>query len=176
MVDIKERLADYGLTLEPDVVICDRRTIDEAVSRIAELETENERLRNMLNGYGKLDAELAIAERRIEALSRTGAVKTLDERDFEDITNAAARSMRKAASGVRGQTITVYDDLGWWIMKETERRIRSALEPAAPEGQQEAGADAVRFLYKHGALTHIAAREAVELLTSNGFEISRRPE
>lgn len=48
-------------------------------------------------------------------------------------------------------------------------------EPAAPGGRQEAGADAVRFLYKHGALTHIAAREAVELLTSNGFEISRRP-
>lgn len=44
-------------------------------ARIAELAAENERLRNMLNGYGKLDAELAIAERRIESLSRTGAVK-----------------------------------------------------------------------------------------------------
>lgn len=44
MLNIKEHLADYRLTLEPDLVICDRRTIDEAASRIAELEAENERL------------------------------------------------------------------------------------------------------------------------------------
>lgn len=37
-------------------------------ARILELEAENRRLRNMLDGYGKLDAELAIAERRIKAL------------------------------------------------------------------------------------------------------------
>lgn len=48
MAGIKERLAGYGLTLEPDVVICDRRTINEAVSRIAKLEAEVERLRKAL--------------------------------------------------------------------------------------------------------------------------------
>lgn len=49
---------------------------------------------------------------------------------------------------------------------------RALAERAGGGGKQ----DAIDFLYKHGALTHVAAREAVELLTSNGFEISRRPE
>src|SRR5690606_1979173 len=93
---------------------------------------------NMLNGYGKLDAELAIAERRTEALSRTGGmkVKPLDEDDYEEIISAAAINMRKATSGIRGQMITVQDCLDWWVMKETEHRILSALSPA-PEAQQE---------------------------------------
>lgn len=47
---------------------------------------------------------------------------------------------------------------------------RALAERAGGGGKQ----DAIDFLYKHGALTHVAAREAVELLTSNGFEISRR--
>lgn len=47
---------------------------------------------------------------------------------------------------------------------------RALAERAGGGGRQ----DAIDFLYKHGALTHVAARDAVELLTSNGFEISRR--
>lgn len=47
---------------------------------------------------------------------------------------------------------------------------RALAERAGGGGRQ----DAIDFLYRHGALTHVAAREAVELLTSNGFEISRR--
>lgn len=50
------------------------------------------------------------------------------------------------------------------------KRLRALAERAGGGGKQ----DAIDFLYKHGALTHVAAREAVELLTSNGFEISRR--
>lgn len=55
-------------------------------------------------------------------------VKPLDEDDYEEIVNAAAANMRKATSGVRGQVITVQDSLDWWVMKETECRILSALE------------------------------------------------
>lgn len=74
--------------------------------------------------YAALEAQLAEAR------------KALDEDDYEEIISAAAINMRKAASGIRGQVITVQDSIDWWVMKETERRILSALEPSTPEGQQ----------------------------------------
>jgi len=58
-------------------------------------------------------------------------VKTLGEDDYEVIIDAAAKAMRKATSGVRGQTITVHDCLDWWVMKATENHILSTLEPSA---------------------------------------------
>jgi len=59
------------------------------------------------------------------------AVKPLDEDDYEEIINAAAINMREATSGVRGQVVTVQDSIDWWVMKETERRILSAIESAS---------------------------------------------
>lgn len=82
-------------------------------ARIAELEAENVTLR-----------------RHLEDLSRTGAVKVkpLDEDDYEEIISEAAINLREATSGIRGQVVMVQDSLDWWVMKETERRILSALE------------------------------------------------
>src|SRR5690606_27225624 len=60
-------------------------------------------------------------------------VKPLDEDDYEEIISAAAINMRKATSGIRGQVVTVQDSLDWWVMKETERRILSALTAGKPE-------------------------------------------
>ena len=37
---------------------------------------------------------------------------------------------------------------------------------------QDAQYEAVRFLYKHGDLTHSAAQSAIDLLTNNGFVVS----
>src|SRR5690606_18381473 len=63
----------------------------------------------------------------------SGTVKPLDEDDYEEIISAAAVNMRKATSGIRGQVVTVQDSLDWWVMKETERRILSALTAGKPE-------------------------------------------
>lgn len=109
------------------------------LSDYAKLEAENERLNDQRVLALQADVD------RFQALSRTGAakVKALDEDDYEEIVSAAAINMRKATSGIRGQVITVQDSLDWWVMKETERRILSTLEPAASEGEQEV-AGAVR--------------------------------
>jgi len=66
----------------------------------------------------------------------SGAVKALDEDDYEEIISAATNNMRKASSGIRGQMVTAQDSLDWWVMKETERRILSALRALeAQEGK-----------------------------------------
>lgn len=82
----------------------------------------------------------------IPAPQPSGTVKALDEDDYEEIISAAAINMRKATSGIRGQVITVQDSLDWWVMKETERRILSALTAGKPEqsGTVKALADAPR--------------------------------
>src|SRR5690606_22206493 len=49
----------------------------------------------------------------------------------------------KAASGARGQIITVQDSFDWWVMKETEHRILSAL-PRSPAGVTEAMVEALK--------------------------------
>src|SRR5690606_15815644 len=59
-------------------------------------------------------------------------VKPLDEDDDEEIISAAAINMRKATSGARRQMVTVQASLDWWVMKETERRILSALTAGKP--------------------------------------------
>lgn len=71
-------------------------------------------------------------------------VKPLDEDDYEEIISAAAINMRKAASGIRGQMVTVQDSLDWWVMKETERRILSALTAGKPEQAVPSVAEAER--------------------------------
>lgn len=142
-------------------------------ARIAELEAEVERLRRLVMAQSR-------AIHSPEALSRTGAV-------MEGMKQAATIILAQIDSKPdwtpeqegelrKHDPVDTARAAARVAIKQCHRAILSALEPAAQEGQQEAGADAVRFLYKHGALTHIAAREAVELLTSNGFEISRRPE
>jgi hypothetical protein len=37
MTDIVERLRDYGLTLDENVIVCDRRVVDEAADMLARL-------------------------------------------------------------------------------------------------------------------------------------------
>ncbi len=75
-------------------------------------------------------------------------VKTLGEDDYEVIIDAAAKAMRKATSGVRGQAITVHDCLDWWVMKATENHIISALEPSAARelALEEAARNAAMYL------------------------------
>ena len=43
-----ERLRDWGDTIDPGVVTCGRKTIEEAADRIEALSAENERLREIL--------------------------------------------------------------------------------------------------------------------------------
>lgn len=133
------------------------------LARIAELAAENERLTaQIVKATDPVYLEEKLRQIGItddmadEALASTGAmkVKALDEDDYEEITNAAGIAMRRASRGIRGQVITVQDSFDWWVMKETERRILSALDihPRAtntvdahetanvrdkPEGQQE---------------------------------------
>ena len=40
MSELIERLRDYGLTLEPNVVICCRSVVDEAAATITQLQAE----------------------------------------------------------------------------------------------------------------------------------------
>lgn len=70
--------------------------------------------------------------------SHTGGVKPLGEDDYEEIISAAAINMKKAASGMRGQAMTAQDSIDWWVMKETERRILSALSSGMTEAMLEA--------------------------------------
>lgn len=37
LMALVERLEDYGLTLDPGVIICDRRVIDEAIAALKSL-------------------------------------------------------------------------------------------------------------------------------------------
>lgn len=104
-----------------------------------------------------------------EPLSRTGAVKAIGV--IDTLIESLSEGLMTDAGLPKADRVAMEHQI---TALEIAKDGIAALEPAAPEGQQEAGADAVRFLYKHGALTHVAAREAVELLTSNGFEISRR--
>lgn len=60
-------------------------------------------------------------------------VGPLGEDDYEEIVTAAAIKMKKFASGVRGQVMTVQDSLDWWVMKETERRLRALAEQASSD-------------------------------------------
>lgn len=60
-------------------------------------------------------------------------VGLLGEDDYEEIVTAATLKMKKFASGARGQMITVQDCLDWWVMKETERRIRALAEQASSD-------------------------------------------
>src|SRR5690606_18369002 len=68
--------------------------------------------------------------RRRAAQSGFMKVGPLGEDDYEEIVTAAAIKMKNFASGVRGQVMTVQDSLDWWVMKETERRIRALAEQA----------------------------------------------
>lgn len=144
------------------------------LARMAKLEAENARLvyeRDVWKSKSDMHSRQATEARAsAEALSRTGAVKVPAEASKEMIEDGV---LAYNLTGIAGGVINTAEDHVTFIWNAMAAHL-SALEPAAPEGQQEAGADAVRFLYKHGALTHVAAREAVELLTSNGFEISRR--
>ena len=85
-----------------------------------------------------LATEALIAAEQAEPApaARSGVVKPLDEDDYEEIISAATNNMRKASSGIRGQMVTAQDSLDWWVMKETERRILSALRALeAQEGK-----------------------------------------
>ncbi|EXL09732.1 hypothetical protein [Aquamicrobium defluvii] len=42
--ELVERLRDYWLTLEPNVVICDRRVVDEAAARLEALKADLRRV------------------------------------------------------------------------------------------------------------------------------------
>lgn len=78
--ELLERLRDYGLTLEPNVVICDRRVVDEAAAHIGALEAENARL---------LGALIEI-ECRPEKMIWGGSTEVLGAmRDMEDIARRA---------------------------------------------------------------------------------------
>lgn len=80
-------------------------------ARIAKLEAENERLRSALAGYGRCDAELAIAERALA--ERAGGVKV---------------SRQSILDAVRS-----FDLEGGNIPERFADHLASALEPAAPE-------------------------------------------
>ena len=79
MSDLVERLRDYGLTLDPNVVICERRIVDEAADRIEALEAENAALREVAesiaemrpdeSAHAALEARLAEAEKVIDRLA-----------------------------------------------------------------------------------------------------------
>lgn len=80
-MDPSERLADYGLTLDENIVICDRRIVDEAVTALATLEAENTRLR----------ARVAVLEKALKAL-RLQALQS-------DVNSASNEWGREALEG-----------------------------------------------------------------------------
>lgn len=56
-----------------------------------------------------------------------GVVKELTEADYRSIFDAARDAKRAFFKGYAPCDIPVQDDFGWWVMKETERRICAAL-------------------------------------------------
>ena len=105
--------------------------------------------------YEMMDAEIDMQRARIAEL----------EAENERLTKINATLMGDDEDAPRYTTKR--------LKHEVAKAVGRALAERAGGGGKQ---DAIDFLYKHGALTHVAAREAVELLTSNGFEISRRPE
>lgn len=155
------------------------------MTRIADLQDRLRRLAKRREDEG-IYTDVAICEEAAEALSRTGAVK-VKALDWIDGTAACLYG----AYTIHKRADTMWEAVGYGTFidgphtdaeaakaaaqSDYERRILSALELVEPEGGQEAAADAVQFLYKHGDLTHSAAHRSVKLLTDNGFVIYRRP-
>src|SRR5690606_32584570 len=106
-------LSDFYLSRHSDIGILAEYTAHvtaEKDKEIEQLRAEITRLRAARSGFMQ--------------------VGLLGEDDYEEIVTAATLKMKKFASGARGQMITVRDSLDWWVMKETERRIRALAEQA----------------------------------------------
>jgi hypothetical protein len=92
----------------------------------------------MLNDYGGGDvswwqdylrAEIQRAnEHWRAALAARPKVKALDDTDYREIHALARDAKRLFSRGYAPCDIPIQDDFGWWVMKETERRILAALE------------------------------------------------
>lgn len=157
----KDELHEVGSAVTEYVRYSDYAALE---AKLAEKEAEKERLKEDATSWSMEASRYAKAldkarEREAEALSRTGAlkVKPLNENDYQEIISAAAINMRKTATGARGQMITVQDSFDWWVMKETEHRILSAL-PRSPAGVTEAMVEALKRI-RDTAMEHtLAAR------------------
>lgn len=85
-----ERLKDYGLTLKENVVICDRRAVDEAATALAEKDARYARL------AGRMDAMAADNQRlRAECEGLRAAAKSFSIYTIEDDED----SIRLSAGG-----------------------------------------------------------------------------
>jgi hypothetical protein len=57
--DLVEQLRDYGVTAEPDVIICDRRAVEAAATRIEQQAARIAELEGTLITFGRLRAARA---------------------------------------------------------------------------------------------------------------------
>src|SRR5690554_6816312 len=77
---IAQRLSDYNLTLDPNVVFCDRRVVDEAVAALAARDAEIERLREASAVVDNYEGKNALIRDLTDALSAADAL-TAGERE-----------------------------------------------------------------------------------------------
>lgn len=126
--DVLAAHAEFGGDLEAMQALYDR---PDHISRIAELAAENARMRKDLHSYEMTMKAIEEADRieRSEALSRTGAVKVNREELAQSVVNLICDDVLPAY-GVDGE-IARQDP-------ELFSAALSALEPAAPEGEQAA--------------------------------------
>ncbi len=80
--ELVNAVRDYGLTIEPNIVICDRRVIDEAADKLEELAAENH---EHLRRNAELNREMSGVRRSYsqEKSLRIKAEAALAERDKE---------------------------------------------------------------------------------------------
>jgi hypothetical protein len=76
------------------------------------------------------DADCALCQvwSEYDALAARPKVKALDDTDYREIHALARDAKRLFFRGYAPCDIPIQDDFGWWVMKETERRILAALE------------------------------------------------
>jgi histidinol phosphatase-like PHP family hydrolase len=99
MTDIVERLRDYGLTLDENVIVCDRRVVDEAADMLARLLAGNSSSLSEARATGRREGLSEAAtiieegfERGIERKQDTCAHGKFDWEDCEQCAVAAIRA------------------------------------------------------------------------------------
>jgi hypothetical protein len=132
----QEQLAeDAHKEVEKDIAAIERMAPAPAVGELAkELRWLKNNLNHVIMSGEKERLRLAIEE----AVARimTPPVGELTDADFEKIMEMAESAYRRfRLEGLRNQTVTMQDDLAWWVAKETMAFFTARIE------QLEAGLD-----------------------------------
>lgn len=134
MSDLVSRLRDYGLTLDPNLVFCDRRVVDEAADHIEAL---NARIKVLEEWYATANQQRNEAEAHAQKL-REAALVTIVKFDgcgkaavmntplgINNLREAAALTPTSALADVRDEV----DELFYDAREEAQKAMRKFTQP-----------------------------------------------